>query len=177
MVKIIVIGLVVVIGAVLIIAALRPNTFRYERSAVIHASPADVFALLNNPKEGEKWSPWVELDPDANYSYSGPESGVGAAVAWDGDKNVGAGKIIITESVPHEMVRLHMEFYKPMAGLADVEYQLTPEGDGTRVQWAMYGDVNYLGKLMSLFINCEKMVGETTMKGFENLNRVLTQGA
>jgi uncharacterized protein YndB with AHSA1/START domain len=172
MLKLIALVLVGIIALVLFMAARKPDTFRYERSAYIDAPPSAVFPLLNNTKAGEKWSPWVENEPEADYSYSGPEEGVGAVVSWEGKKS-GVGSLTIVESVPNELVRLDMQFLKPMKGTATIDYILTPQGDGTRLTWAMYGPQTFMGKLMSIFMDCEKMVVDTTMKGFDNINALL----
>ncbi len=175
MLKIILLIIGAAIVAVLAFAATKPDTFRYTRSIVVDASPSAVFKQLNNPKASEKWSEWYIMDPDAAYTYEGPDSGVGATVSWDGKKS-GAGKIVVAESQPNSIVRLAMDFYKPMAGKATTEYVLTPEGSGTRVDFAMYGDQNYVGKLMSVFINCEKMIGNNTEKSLANMERFLKEG-
>src|SRR4051794_31674992 len=72
-----------------VIVALRPPGFKIERSAVIHAPPAAVFALINDFHEWTKWSPWEKMDPDLKRTYEGPAAGVGAKYAWAGNKKVG----------------------------------------------------------------------------------------
>lgn len=167
-------GLAALIVFILIIAAFQPSTFRYERSATIAAPPAAIYNELINFKTAMRWSPWVEMDPEAAYQFDGPDEGLGASTSWEGKKS-GAGKMTIIEARPNEYVRYDMEFYKPMTGTATVDYTLTPEENGTRITWAMYGPVNYMGKLMNLFMNCEKMVGDTTEKGFAKLEQVLAR--
>lgn len=174
MLKFLLVGIIALVALITFLVARRPNAFRYQRSAVIDAPPDVVFAILNNAKAGEKWSPWFEMDPKAEYHYSEPEEGVGATVSWQG-KRSGAGSLRITESIPNELVRLDFICIKPMSSKAIVDYSLRPEAGGTRIDWAMYGDQTSMGKLINLFIDCEKMVCNTTMKGFENLNKLLSQ--
>ncbi len=92
--------LVVVVAALLVYAATRPDSFRIERSAVIKAPPEKIFALINDLHQWTAWSPWEGIDPALKRSYSGAPSGKGAAYAWEGNNKVGSGRMEILESVP-----------------------------------------------------------------------------
>ena len=89
MFKTIVIIIVLLIAVILIYAATRPDTFRIERSTSINAPPEKIFPLINNFHQWEAWSPWEKIDPAIKRSYSGADSGKGAAYAWQGNKNIG----------------------------------------------------------------------------------------
>ncbi|MFD0988174.1 SRPBCC family protein [Methyloligella solikamskensis] len=163
--------LAVGITAVLAYAATKPDSFRYERSTVIAAEPEAIFPYLNDFKLGQKWSPFEDLDPDMERDISEQTSGEGATYVWNGDSNVGEGKLAIVDSVPNERVTLDLDFVRPMAGHSTVDYILQPADGGTKMTWAMYGPQPYLAKLMSVFIDCEKMVTENFEQGFVNLKR------
>ena len=60
-------------------------------------------------------SPYVKLDPDAKYTFAGPRAGVGATLAWTGNKHIGDGRMTMIESQPNELVRMRLEFFKPFA--------------------------------------------------------------
>ena len=162
--------LAVAIVAIIIIIAMRPPTFRVERSATINAPPAAVFAEVNNLHNWEAWSPWAKLDPNAKNTYSGPAEGVGADFAWDGNKNVGAGRMTITQSKPVELIAIDLQFYRPFAATNRTEFTFTPEGSGTRVTWAMSGRNGFLGKAVGLVVDCDKMCGQMFEKGLRQLN-------
>lgn len=172
MIKKILLGLAAVIVLILIIAAFQPGEFRVERSATLGAPPAALFAYVNDHHKFNEWNPWMKLDSAVKNTYSGPESGVGAACSWEGDSNVGAGTATITESKPGELVRLRMDWRKPMEGTATVDFTFKPEGDKTKVTWAMYGQNGYMGKLVSLFMDCDKMCGPQFEKGLASLGEV-----
>ncbi len=172
MIKKILIGIVAVIALVLIVAATRPADFRVERSATLSASPEALFEHVNDHRKFAVWNPFLKLDPNVKNSYSGPESGVGAAAAWDGNNDVGAGSCTITESKPGELVRCRMDWKRPMEGTATVDFSFKPAGDKTVVTWAMYGKNNFMGKLVSLFINCDEMCGPQFEKGLASLGQV-----
>ncbi len=97
-----------------------------ERSAVLPVSPEKVFPLINDLRLWEGWSPWAKLDPEQKLTYSGPASGIGASVAWEGNSKVGAGRMTILESRPNELVRIKLEFFKPFKGLSTADFSLTP---------------------------------------------------
>src|SRR5215471_8043786 len=172
MIKKILIGLAALVVVFVIVVATRPADFRVERSATLAASPAALFEHVNNHHKFNEWNPFMKLDPNVKNTYSGPESGVGAVCAWDGNRNVGAGSATITESKPGELVRMRMDWKRPMEGTATVDFTFKPQGDKTAVTWAMYGKNNFMGKVMSLFIDCDKMCGPQFEKGLADLGAV-----
>ena len=139
MIKKILLGLVAVIVIFLIIVATRPADFRVERSATIAAPASALFEQVNNHHNFNAWNPFLKLDPNVKNTYSGPDAGVGAVCAWDGNKDIGAGSATITESKPGELVRMRMDWIRPMAGVATVDFTFKPDGDKTVVTWSMAG--------------------------------------
>lgn len=171
MIKKILIGLGGLIVIVLIAAAMQPGHFRVERSAILTASPDALFGQVNDQRKFNAWNPWMKLDPEVKTSYSGPPSGVGAACSWEG-KQTGAGSATITESKPRELVRLRMDWKAPMEGTGTVDFTFKPVDDGkTAVTWAMYGEQNFSARIMSLFMDCEKMCGPQFEKGLADLGQ------
>jgi uncharacterized protein YndB with AHSA1/START domain len=128
MLKRILLVVVVLIGALLAYAATRPDTFRVERAAVIKAPPAKVFALIDDFHQWAGWSPWEKLDPSMKRSHSGAASGKGAVYAWEGNGDVGAGRMEILETTAPSRV-LITSFIKPFEARNTAEYTLRPEGD------------------------------------------------
>lgn len=173
MIKKILLGLVALIAIVLIAAAMQPASFRVERSTTIAATPQALFEQVNDHRKFEAWNPWAKMDPTAKNTYSGPPSGVGSACSWAGEK-VGEGTATITESKPGELVRQRMDWKKPMEGTSTVDFTFKPEGDKTVVTWAMYGKNNFMGKLFSLFMDCESMCGPEFEKGLADLAKIVS---
>src|SRR5688572_27351240 len=166
------IGLAVIVAVVLVVAATRPAEFRVERSAALSASPEALFEQVNDHRKFSVWNPFLKLDPNVKNTYSGPDSGVGAVCSWEGNSNVGAGSCTIIESKPGELVRSRMDWKRPMEGVATVDFTFKPDGDKTIVTWAMYGKNNFMGKVMSIFIDCDKMCGPQFEKGLAELGKV-----
>src|SRR5580765_4974186 len=173
MIKKILLGLVAVIVFFLVVVATRPADFRVERSLAIAAPAQALFEQVNNHHKFVVWNPFMKLDPNVKNTYSGPDSGVGAVCAWDGNKDIGAGSATITESKPGELVRMRMDWKRPMEGTATVDFTFKPEGDKTVVTWAMYGKNGFMGKLVSLFMDCEKMCGPQFEQGLADLGKVV----
>ena len=174
MLKKILIGVVVVIAVFLILVLTRPADFRVERSATIAAPAQALFEQVNDHHKFNQWNPFLKLDSNVKNTYSGPDSGVGAVCSWDGNKDVGAGSATITESKPGELVRERMDWIRPMAGVATVEFTFKPQGDKTVVTWAMYGKNGFMGKLVSVFMNCDKMCGPPFEQGLAALGKIVT---
>lgn len=172
MIKKIVVVIATAIAAFLIVAATRPADFRVERSAALSAPPAVLFDHVNNHRKFAAWNPFMKLDPNVKNTYSGPEAGVGAVCSWEGNSSVGAGSCTIIESKPAELVRCRMDWKRPMAGTSTVDFIFKPAGDKTTVTWAMYGKNGLMGKVVSLFINCDKMCGPQFEKGLADLGAI-----
>ena len=169
MFKRILLVVVVLIGALLAYAATRPDTFRVERATVIKAPPAKVFALIDDFHQWAGWSPWEKLDPAMKRTHSGAANGKGAVYAWEGNSDVGAGRMEILETTAPSRVLIRLDFMKPFEATNTAEYTIQPEGDATRVTWAMYGPAPFLSKLMQVFVSMDKMIGKDFEQGLANL--------
>jgi hypothetical protein len=166
----ILLGLGFVILVILVVAAFRPSTYHVERSVMIAAPAEDLFPHVNDLRKTHVWSPWVKLDPEAKYTFEGPPAGVGAVNTWAGNSNIGEGRQTIIESRPPNLVRIKLEFFKPMPGVSTVEYHLKSLGNNqTTVTWSMDGTNNYIGKVMCLFMNMDRMIGSQFEKGLADL--------
>jgi hypothetical protein len=153
--------------AILAIASTRPPLYHVERSTTTHASPQVVYTIVNDMNRFHEWSPWQKLDPNMHTSMAGSGIGVGSTYAWTGE-----GRMSITEVVPGEQVRMKLEFLKPFASVCDVHFKIAPEGDGSRVTWAMDGTNNFVAKVMSMFVSMDAMIGKQFDSGLANLARV-----
>jgi Polyketide cyclase / dehydrase and lipid transport len=169
MLKTILIILALAIAAALTYAATQPDTFRIERSIVIKASADKIFPLINDLHHWEPWSPWEKMDPSVKRIYSGSNRGVGAVYEWQGNSDVGHGRMQITEATAPAKVVLELHFIKPFEAKNTVEFLLNKEGNSTRVTQAMYGPSPYISKLMSLIFSMDKMVGSKYEEGLASL--------
>jgi uncharacterized protein YndB with AHSA1/START domain len=159
MFKLIAIGVLVVIGAFLLYAATRPDTFRVARTATIKAPPEKIFALINDLRSMQTWSAWEKMDPGMKRTHGGAASGPGATYAWAGNKQIGEGRMEIIESSPPSKVTIRMDFIKPFAAVNTLEFTLQPDGGSTRVTEAIFGPSPFISKVMSIVCNADRMIG------------------
>lgn len=173
MLRKILLGLVAVIVVFLGIVALQPSHYQVTRSAVIAAPAPAVFAQVNDFRKWEAWSPWAKLDPAAKASFDGPPAGKGAIFRWAGNGNVGEGSMTLTESRPSDLVRIRLDFVKPMAGTSLAEFTFKPQGNQTAVTWSMSGEKNFISKAICMFLDQDKMIGGHFEKGLASLKSVV----
>lgn len=169
MFKKIALAVVVLVAAVLLFAATRPDSFRVQRSTSIKAPAEKIFPLIADFHAWGAWSPWEKLDPTMKRTHSGAPSGKGAVYAWDGNNAVGAGRMEIAEVSAPSRLSIKLDFSRPMEGHNTAEFTLVPKGDGSEVTWAMFGPNPYLSKLIGLFLDMDKMIGKDFEAGLANL--------
>jgi len=170
----IVLGVLAVIAILAIYVSTRPTEFRVSRSATMTAPADAIFAQVNDFHNWEAWSPWAKMDPNAKNTFEGPTSGRGAKFGWSGSsKTVGEGSMTIVESRPSQLIRIQLDFIRPFKGTNDVEFTFKPAGQRTDVTWSMSGKNGFMGKLVGLFMNCEKMVSEQYDKGLSNIKEIV----
>ena len=175
MLKTIAIAVVVVVGGFLIYAATRPDTFRVERTATIKAPPERIFPLINDFQRWGAWSPFEKKDPAMKRALSGAPSGSGAVYEWDGNKEIGQGRMEIVESVPPSRVTLKLDFTRPFKAHNIVDFTLEPRGDSTQVTWAIHGPSPFISKVMGIVFNMDKMIGKDFEAGLAALKTVSEQ--
>src|SRR6516164_9149180 len=123
----ILIALVAIVAAFAAFVALRPSEYRIARSATIAAPASDVFAQVNDFHKWEAWSPWAKIDPAMKQTYEGAPSGTGAKYGWASKKQVGEGRMTITESRPNDLIRIELQFIRPWVATNDVEFNFKPD--------------------------------------------------
>lgn len=177
MLKIIFLVVVAVIAVFLVVAMMQSDEFRVTRSATIAAPAPAVFALVNDLHSWEKWNPWQKVDPAMKVTFSGPPAGVGASYSWVGNKDVGEGRLGIIESRPSDLVRIKLEFLKPFAATNTAEFTFKPESNTTVVTWSMFGNKNFISKVMGLVMNMDTMIGGQFEKGLADMKATAEAGA
>ncbi|ESS73118.1 polyketide cyclase / dehydrase and lipid transport [Methyloglobulus morosus KoM1] len=167
------IALAVLVAAVLVFVAAKPNEFQIQRNIIIKAPSDKIFPLINDLHLMQTWSAWEKVDPDMQRSYSGEASGKGAKYAWEGNKEIGQGTMEIIESTPNTKIGLHMHFIKPFEGRSSIDFTLAANSDETVVAQTMRGTSTFLPKLMcTLFFNQDKMIGGKFEEGLANLKAI-----
>ena len=104
------------IAVILVYAWTRPDAFRVERSTAMNAPAEKIFPYIDGLKRWTEWSPYEGRDPAMKRTYSGAESGKGAVYEWDGNDQVGKGRMEIVDSTPPHRVVIKLDFLKPFEG-------------------------------------------------------------
>ncbi|ARN81974.1 SRPBCC family protein [Methylocystis bryophila] len=153
---------------------LQPDRFVVARSRTIPASPHTLFGLVNDLHRFESWSPWADFEPAANKAFEGPAAGEGASLAWSGDKRVG--KVTIVSSRPNESVEMRLDMQKPIVAQNDVRFLITPDGQGSKVDWTMVGRRGLVAKAMNLLLRHDDKIASQFEKGLARLEEAATRG-
>jgi uncharacterized protein YndB with AHSA1/START domain len=172
MFEIIAVIVALAIAVVLILASRKPDTFRVQRATSIKAAPENIFPLIEDFHQWQSWSPYENRDLAMQRTFSGAERGKGAVYAWNGNKNVGSGRMEILDAPPPGKVVIKLDFLKPFEAHNTAEFTLLPQGDTTTVTWLMHGPASFMVKVMHLFINMDNMVGKDFAVGLANLKRI-----
>ena len=169
---IIAVVLAIIIAIVLISASNKPDTFRIQRAAVMNAPAEKIFPLIADFHQWLDWSPWEGRDPALKRTYSGTERGKGAVYAWDGNKNVGSGRMEILEASSPSKVVIKLDFLKPFEAHNTAEFTMLPQGGATNATWVMHGPAPFMSKVMQVFMNMDRMIGKDFEAGLTNLKAV-----
>src|SRR3978361_1236899 len=171
-ITIIAVILAVAIAVVLILAATKPDRFSVRREITVQAPAEKIFPLINDFHRWVAWSPWEHRDPALKRTYSGTESGKGAIYGWDGNKNVGSGRMEILESTLPSKIVIQLDFFKPFEGHNTAEFTMLPQGDTTNLTWTMTGPAVFMSKVMQVFMNLDRMIGRDFETGLANLKKL-----
>jgi uncharacterized protein YndB with AHSA1/START domain len=171
-VVIIAVVLAIAIAVVLILAAAKPNTFSVQRATTIKAPPDQIFPLIDDFRQWRTWSPWEDKDPDLKRSYSGAASGKGAVYGWEGNKNVGTGRMEILDAAAPSKVVIKLDFFKPFEAHNTAEFTMLPQANATHLNWAMHGPSPFMHKVMQVFMNMDNLIGKDFEIGLANLKRL-----
>ncbi|EKS32711.1 SRPBCC family protein [Afipia clevelandensis] len=170
------IALAILIAIVVGLAAMRPDTFRVQRSIDINAPADKIFPLINDYRNWGSWSPYEHVDPDMQRTFSGAPNGKGSIYEWRGNKNIGHGRMEILDTAPPSKVVIKLDFFSPFEAHNMAEFTMQPKGSAanvtTNVTWAMHGPVPFMAKIIHMFMNMDRMVGGQFQQGLVSMKAV-----
>ena len=166
MIKLAALGLLVLVGAVLAVAATRPDVFRVQRGASIQAPPERIYPLIADFGRWSEWSPYEKKDPGMKRSIQG------TFYAWEGNGEVGVGRMEIVEADAPSRVRIKLDFVKPFEAHNMIEFSLERKADATSVTWDMRGPATLPSKVIGLFLDMDAMVGKDFEAGLASLKAI-----
>ena len=171
-IKRILIGIVALLVLFFVVGFLLPRDAYVERSVEIDASPQQVFAMVNDFRQFNRWQPWHQIDPTTRYVFEGPASGAGARMKWYSDHpEVGDGMQEILLSEPYSKVRAALDF--GTGGLAHADYLVDATDGGSVLTWTLEADMggNPLGRYVGLMM--DSMIGPAYEQGLAKLKEIL----
>jgi hypothetical protein len=155
-------------GVVTYAAVTQPDTFRVQRALTIEAPPEKLVGILSDLRRGAEWSPYEKRDPAMKKAFSGPASGRGSKLEWDGNSDVGAGSLTVADVTPSK-ITLNLAMTRPMNANNVVEYTFAPQGKATNMTWAMHGPMPLVSKVICVFMDFDKMIGGDMERGLKDL--------
>jgi Polyketide cyclase / dehydrase and lipid transport len=169
---VIIVGIAIAAGLafVIILAATKPDTFRVQRSVSIDAAPEKIFPFIDDFRNWPGWAPQDKEDPSMKRSYSGAAFGRGAVSDWDSRGSAGKGRMSIIESTPPTKVVVQVDFVKPFVAHNVNEFILEP-GSATKITWTTQGSNLYVMKVMSVFVNMDRVMGKHFESGLSDLKK------
>ncbi len=148
-----------------------PKEKHVERSITINQPASVIFPMVNNLKKFNEWSPWTGIDPNTQFTFSGPDDGVGANVTWASENRaVGNGSQKIIESRPNEFVKTELNLG---GGPAHAQFILQEQGDQTEVTWAFDATLDGILERYFGLLAMEKMLGDAYDQGLQTLKKQL----
>jgi len=169
MLKKIALAVLAIVVIILGMAAMKPDTFTVKRVVSIKAPPEKIAALVTDFHQWGNWSPWEHLDPNMKRTFSGAPNGKGAIYEWEGNKQVGKGRMEIMDASTPAKTVIKLDFLQPFESHNTTEFTLVAQGDVTQVSWDMAGPMPFLSKIMSVFASMDSMIGKDFEKGLANM--------
>jgi effector-binding domain-containing protein len=164
-------GILTLVLIFVIVGFILPRERHVERSIFIDAPPTVVFSQVNGFRNLNSWSPFLAVMPGAEYTYRGPDFGVGATISWSvSGPHPEAGTQTIVASTPYERVDIELDLGP--GATAQSRYLLIPENDGTNLTWAFDTDfgLNLFARYRGLLL--DRQLGPLYAQGLANLKRI-----
>ncbi|QIL21097.1 SRPBCC family protein [Thermomonas sp. HDW16] len=172
----ILISLAIVLGLFLVVALVLPSKRHLVEKIETNRKLTIVFDSLNGVRRFKDWNPLVLRDPRVQFSYSGPDSGVGARLDYvSKEEELGKGSWEITESVPREKISYKID--NPERGSNKrTSFTFKPTGRNNRnVEISQTYDVEYgwnlLGRYAGMYVS--RHVGDDMKMGLGRIVNML----
>lgn len=170
--KIVILALLLLAVALFGASYQLPLQVEVEQSIVLAAKPEQVYPYIENPTLWEKWNAIsTATDPSMIRLYSGPMTGTGARMQWNGDR-VGKGEVVFLESLSPKQLN-YKQTESKATGEINASIKLEPVDGGTRINWRLVSPVedNPLARWLGVWQKFKKH--EELEKGLYGLKTLL----
>lgn len=163
------------IGIILIISIFIKKDYEVIREVTIQQPNDVVFEYVKSLRNQDKFSVWMQMDPNMKKEFRGTDGTVGFIAAWDSeDKNVGKGEQEIIKITEGERIDFELRFLEPWESTAPAYMTTTPvDSTSTVVNWGFEGRMDYPMNFMLLFMNMEEMLGNDLQEGLNKLKDLM----
>ncbi len=155
----------------LILCLVGPKDLNVEKSAKIDASESILFNMVNDLKEWEAWSPWINKDTSMKVTFGQKTAGKGATYAWLSNE-MGNGNLEILESSKNKSIKTKLIF----DDFGDASYghwSFEKVKNLTKVTWGMEGgDLSFLMRGMMLAMNFKGKMKSDFKEGLMNMKNL-----
>ncbi len=167
-VKYLILALAFLVILFFVVGQFLPSKRTVTREIEIDRPVRMVFKNINSMHQFNRWSPWADLDSQAEYTFSGPEYGVGSTMRWSGNDEVGSGEQTIVASEKNQSVTTSLQFGdEPNPSTATLK-TIAHGDDKTLLVWTFETELNdTLARYFGLML--EDMLGPMYEKGLRNL--------
>ncbi len=163
-----IIVLLVIVGAWLLFCATSPSTLEVTRSISMNATASTVFSNVECLDKWPAWSPWVEMDPDMETTYSEIPCGQGAWASWVG-KKAGTGKQTIVHKEGNSYLKTELVINEREGNYS--EWFFKEEGGVTTVKWSFLGsELPFVMRPVNILM--EAVLTDTYENGLKNLKEL-----
>ncbi len=135
--------LLALVGLILVAGIFMSKRSESTYTVVIDAPKEVVWEQLRTLQNHQKWSPWVDHDPNMKVTYEGTDGNIGSKSSWVGDV-VGVGEQTITAIEVMKNMKVALKFKKPWEANADATLIMTDQSsNGIKVDWIFGMDMTY----------------------------------
>ncbi len=164
--------LIGLVGIAILLGIFGPKSYDASRSAVISATPDQLWPYVSSLQKNAEWTPWAKRDTTMTVEFSGTEGTVGSMSKW-GKNDKTQGEQTVTKLEPNKYVETELKFYMPWGeGISTGYIHLRDTTGGTYMTWGMKGENDFVSKIFASVMNFDKAIGKDFEEGLANLQNL-----
>jgi effector-binding domain-containing protein len=162
----------VLVALVLVIALILPSTVTVSAEKEVAVTPLQVFHNAALFTDRNLWDPWLETEPEADFTIESNPDYAGSTYTWNG-KKIKTGRMQVDSVVFGKYIASSIYFGEnPEPNL--VEWTLDKTDSGTMIEWAFTAEGTYpMGRLFLTLMKGGML--ESFNRGLENLKAYLEE--
>ena len=142
-----------------------------SRSVDIQAPADKIYKIITDYNQWRAWSPWLISEPEAKVTVAEDTR----SYEWLGTRT-GQGNMKILKEEENKSVDMDLIFLKPWKSQADVGFDLSENGETTKVTWVMNSNLPFflffMKKMMVALITSDYDRGLSMLKAYAETGTV-----